>query len=707
MQDRKSVIGFEEVVTPDRHAKKKVLITGAGSYIGEFFYRYAKEHYADNFEIDTLDMKNASWREADFGSYDVVFHVAGIAHADVGHVESGMQKQYYAVNTELAIDTAEKAKADGTGLIVFMSSMIIYGDSAPYGKKKIITADTKPVPVNFYGDSKWEADKGIRSLADRDFKVCVLRLPMVYGEGCKGNYQTMSKLAQMLPVFPDVNNQRSMIYIENLCEFLSQCMLIPKTQFSVSGNIFFPQNTEYVKTADMVHAISQGHNKKLIVTRFLNPAVQILSKLPGACGEMVNKAFGNSCYEKSLSRYDGIVYQRYHVENSLLKTEGIQNGKKALMLASVASMIDQFNMDNIQLLQNMGYKVDVVANFIYGGTISPERVEQLKNNLNRMGVKIYHVPIPREITNIGDIVKSYRMVKQLCNKKRYDLIHCHSPIGGALARSAARKQRKMGTKVIYTAHGFHFYDGAPLKNWLLFYPVEWICSWWTDILITINKEDYKRAKDKFHAKKVVYVPGVGIDTAKFRSGTIDVEKKRVGLGLQNEDIMLLSVGELSIRKNHEIVIRALYEMKNSNVKYFICGRGNLKSYLSNLINDLDMKSQVKLLGYRTDISEICQATDLFVLPSHQEGVSVALMEAIACQIPVVCSKIRGNEDIVSDYLFDENVVEDLTCLLKKIVTSRNGLHEIMNESVKKNYRKIKAYDLSNVSEKMKKLYEVV
>ena len=218
--DTESVIGFEKPFTLDKNAKKKVLITGAGSYIGESFEAYAREHYADNFEIDTLDMMDEGWREKDFDGYDIVYHVAGIAHADVENVSEEIKKKYYAVNTDLALETAKKTKEAGVKLFVFMSSMIVYGESAPYGKQKMVTAETKPQPANFYGDSKWQADKGVRALADADFKVAVLRPPMIYGKGSKGNYPTLAKMAKKLPVFPDVKNRRSMLYIENLCEFL-------------------------------------------------------------------------------------------------------------------------------------------------------------------------------------------------------------------------------------------------------------------------------------------------------------------------------------------------------------------------------------------------------------------------------------------------------------------------------------------------------
>lgn len=198
---------------------KKVLITGANSYIGISFEKYVKENYCGEFQVETVDMIDGSWRDKDFLGFDIVFHVAGIAHADVGNVGEEVKKKYYAVNTDLAVEAAKKAKADGVSQFVFMSSAIVYGDSAPAGKIKRINRDTEPQPANFYGDSKWQADKGVRELEDENFTVTVLRPPMIYGKGSKGNYPTLAKLAKKLPLFPDVNNERSMLYIDNLCEF--------------------------------------------------------------------------------------------------------------------------------------------------------------------------------------------------------------------------------------------------------------------------------------------------------------------------------------------------------------------------------------------------------------------------------------------------------------------------------------------------------
>ena len=293
---------------------KKVLITGAESYIGMSFEEYVTEHYPGSLSIDTIDMIDGSWRNKDFSGYDVVFHVAGIAHTDVGNVSAEVKAKYYAVNTNLAIETAKKAKKQGVSQFVFMSSSIIYGDYAPYGKKKKITKDTEPSPANFYGDSKWKADKGVRELSDESFTVTVLRPPMIYGKGSKGNYRTLAKLAKNLPFFPDVKNERSMLYIENLCEFLYQIIIGNK------GGIYWPQNAEYSRTSGMVKMIATVSGHKIVVSRGWNWTVGIASRTPGKVGGMANKAFGSLIYDQSMSQYD-FDYRKVDLKTSIERTE--------------------------------------------------------------------------------------------------------------------------------------------------------------------------------------------------------------------------------------------------------------------------------------------------------------------------------------------------------------------------------------------------
>lgn len=272
---------------------RKILITGANSFIGTSFENYIQNHYYDDYAIDTVDMIDGSWREKSFSGYDSVFHVAGIAHSDNGKISKEKEKLYYAVNTDLTVEAAKKAKADGVEQFIFMSSAIVYGDSAPIGKTKLITKETPVSPANCYGDSKVQAENGILPLSDEHFKVVVLRPPMIYGKGSKGNYPLLAKIALKTPVFPYVKNERSMLYIENLCEFVR--LMVENGE----NGIFFPQNNEYSNTSELVKMIAATHGKKLKLIGGFAWALKILSHLTG----LVNKAFGSLCYEMSLSEY--------------------------------------------------------------------------------------------------------------------------------------------------------------------------------------------------------------------------------------------------------------------------------------------------------------------------------------------------------------------------------------------------------------------
>ncbi|MCQ2521645.1 MAG: NAD-dependent epimerase/dehydratase family protein [Lachnospiraceae bacterium] len=313
-------IGFGHSVEVNKALEKRVLITGAGSYIGESFREYAAVHYG-SLKIDTMDMKDGAWREKDFSNYDIVFHVAGIAHADVGKVDDDVKEKYYAVNTDLAVEACKKAKAEGVKEFIFMSSMIVYGDSAPYGKEKIIDENTVPKAANFYGDSKLQADVAVRELAEESFQVIVLRPPMIYGKGSKGNYPTLAKFARKLPLFPNVENQRSMLHIDNLCEFLCKIMLVDKMQ--ENAVVLIPQNAQWTKTSQMVKEIAEVRGKKIrIKGGILKLGVKLGGKMPGKIGRLVNKAFGNYAYDHKISVYPNINYQIVSLTESIKRTEG-------------------------------------------------------------------------------------------------------------------------------------------------------------------------------------------------------------------------------------------------------------------------------------------------------------------------------------------------------------------------------------------------
>ncbi len=301
-------IGFGEVVRVSKLAEKRVLILGKDSFIGESFQNYAKAHYGENFTIDVMDMRDESWREHSFADYDIVFNVAGIAHSDTDNISTFEKKCYYDVNADLAVDAAKKAKRDGVKTFIHMSSMIVYGASAGVGEDRMIRPDSVPMPENFYGDSKLKGDVYLRRLATTRFKVIVLRPPMIYGDGSKGNYKTLEKIALKSPVFPNIHNDRSMLYIDNLCELLCQVMLI--SGYKRKAVVLMPQDEEWVTTSKMVADIAKENGKKIWVTGLINPFVYIASLVPGKMGKMTNKAFGSMCYDKWLSIYPGIKYQR-------------------------------------------------------------------------------------------------------------------------------------------------------------------------------------------------------------------------------------------------------------------------------------------------------------------------------------------------------------------------------------------------------------
>lgn len=366
--------------------------------------------------------------------------------------------------------------------------------------------------------------------------------------------------------------------------------------------------------------------------------------------------------------------------------------KKVLFVATVVKMhIMVFHIPYLKMFKKNGYEVHVCAKNDY---------ENKEDCIIPHCDKYYDLPFERSPFKLNNI-KAYNRLKELIDSNEYDIIHCHTPMGGVLTRLAALEAREGGTKVIYTAHGFHFFKGASLKNWLMYYPIERWLARYTDVLITINKEDYCRAK-KLKAKRVFYVPGVGVDTQKFGGKAVDREAKRKELGIPDGAVALLSVGELNKRKNHKVVIKALAKLNNLKLIYIICGVGDLDAYLKGLAKDLGVEVRVRFLGFRKDISEIYVASDIFVFPSYQEGLPVALMEAMAAGLSVVCSNIRGNTDLIEDckggYLVAVEDVDGYANGVEKVLISNSSLMGQINIET------IKHFDIGNVIDEMEKLY---
>lgn len=375
----------------------------------------------------------------------------------------------------------------------------------------------------------------------------------------------------------------------------------------------------------------------------------------------------------------------------------MNNKKRVLFVATVVkSHINVFHLPYLKWFKDNGYETHVCARDDFDGE------ECIIPNCDVH----YDIPFERSPINLNNF-KAYKQLKKIINENEYEIIHCNTPVASILTRLAAIKVRKKGTKVIYTAHGFHFFKGAPLLNWLLYYPAEKICSYFTDVLITINKEDYEIAKRKMKAKKIEYVPGVGVDIEKFKNTKVDKEKKRKELGLNKNDIVLLSVGELSKRKNHKVIIEALSKFEDTRIKYIIVGRGSLENELKKMINNLNLQNRVYLLGFRTDIVDLCSISDIFCFPSKQEGLPVALMEAMSSGLPCIVSDIRGNCDLIHNekggYLCLADDIENL-CKYIDILIQNEDLRDSMGIY---NLEKIKNFDIKIIKNKVEQVYKIL
>ena len=618
-------IGFGETVEIDKESKKRVLITGAGSYIGESFEEYAKNNYS-NIEIDSMDMLDPEWKEKDFSKYDAVFHVAGIAHADVGNVDEGTKEKYYAVNTDLTVEVCKKAKAEGVREFIFMSSMIVYGESAPYGKSKIIDENTVPIPANFYGDSKLQADMAVRDLATDDFKVIVLRPPMIYGKGSKGNYPILAKLAKKLPVFPKVDNERSMLHIDNLCEFLCQIILIK--EFKENAIVLIPQNDEWTNTSKMVEEISRvsGNNIKLIGGP-MKLAVLLGGKVPGKIGHLVNKAFGNSCYEKSISRYDGVDYHTVDLKQSIERTEKDKTTKeKILFLVNHDVVIYNFRLELVERLLKDGYEVHISSP--YG-----ERIDELVD----LGCIYHEIEVERHGMNPLSELKLLRNYRSLLNEIKPDYIFGYT-IKPNIYGAIAAKEKKIPFIANITGLGTAVENpGLVQKMMILLYKFAFTDVQKVFFQNTENRQffiDHKIAVDKHGL-----LPGSGVNLKRF--SVKDYPNDKV--------IRFAFISRIMKEKGIDQYLEAakIIKEKYKNVEFHICGFCE-KEYEGKL-NEYDEKGIVIYHGMIRNVSEFLENIHCVVHPTYYpEGLSNVLLESCATGRPIITTDRSGCREVVDN-----------------------------------------------------------
>lgn len=382
----------------------------------------------------------------------------------------------------------------------------------------------------------------------------------------------------------------------------------------------------------------------------------------------------------------------------------MKEARKALLVATTASMIEQFNQNNIHVLQDMGYEVHVVCNFERGNTISDSKVHAFYQALQEQGVKVFDMPISRPPLAYGRNFYSCLQLRRLIKKEKYDIIHCHTPMGSVVARIAAYTVRNWHGRVIYTAHGFHFFKGAPRINHVLYGNVERLLAHFTDCIVTINEEDYRSALtfDMKDDGSVYKIPGVGVDVKGIQSVQAD-ESLRESLGIDDHPF-ILSVGELNANKNHRVILEAMRKMRNKDFVYLVCGKGNEQKNLQQLADNYGLQNRFRMLGYRDDVIEIMHLAEIYVHPSYREGLSVALMQAMAAGLPVVASRIRGNIDLI------EPAINGLLC----DPDDSNGFAEsldllldnkpLRDKFAQNNKEKIKQYDTHRVNSYMEQIY---
>lgn len=378
--------------------------------------------------------------------------------------------------------------------------------------------------------------------------------------------------------------------------------------------------------------------------------------------------------------------------------------KKVLIVASVVSFIEWFNKENVEFLRlDLNCQVHIACNFDYMDDTDEERTKRYLEKIKTEGVILHNIHFARSPLST-DNIPAYKELKKLIDSGHFDLVHTHTPAASILARIAAKKARRDGTVVMYTCHGFHFHNAAPKKNWLLYYPVEKWMSRYTDYIVTINKEDFNRAKT-FHAKNVRYIPGVGVDINRIKEVRVDRKAYKKSIGIPEDCVMLLSVGEMIERKNHQVIIEALGKLKRDDIYYVICGKGPLKEELEQLSTTLGVHTV--FLGFRGDIPELCNTADISAFPSRIEGLGLAGIEAMAAGVPLVSSNVHGILDYVIDgktgYACDPDDVDGFARAIDKLASSEE-LRESMKDACLK---AVEPFEIKNALNTMWDIYKEI
>lgn len=382
------------------------------------------------------------------------------------------------------------------------------------------------------------------------------------------------------------------------------------------------------------------------------------------------------------------------------------NKKNVLIVASVVSFIEWFNKENVNYLNKIKKSnLHIACNFDYMEDTDEERTLAYIRKIRGEGVVLHNIHFARSPFSLQNIA-CYKQLKKMIDENHFDLIHVHTPTVSILTRLAARKARLSGTSVMYTCHGFHFHHAAPKKNWLMYYPIERLMSRFCDYIVTINKEDFSQAKT-FHAPHVRYIPGVGVNINRIHECKIDRRTYKRNIGVPEDCILLLSIGEMIGRKNHEVIIRALAKVANKNIYYAICGKGSLRNYLGQLASELGVCERVKFLGFRNDIPELCNTADIGVFPSRIEGLGLAGIEAMAAGVPLISSNVHGILDYVIDGETGYTLNPDDVDGFAKAIAVLAGNELLRNEMAANCWNAVAPFEIENALHEMWRIYDEI
>ena len=673
-----------------------ILVTGAGGWLGTELVdqliqkgeciralnnveteklKLLKKKYPSKLEIIVGDICDINIIKKSLEGIDIVYHLAAKVHFTPTNKKE--EEEFYKVNTEATKNIFEQSIEHNVKRVIFFSTVSVYKNN-----DSIISIDSLKEPETIYGKSKLAAEAiGLQLYKEKKLPITIIEPVTVYGEGDVGNFKKLENLINkgICIRFGDGKNNKTVIYYKDLIKMVIN---IAK-DIETIGKTFIC-GTECL-TINEINRILIKQSKKAIlkikIPKFItNILVNIccFSKL-----KIIKRKIKALTQNNEFNIESSIKYIDEYTKFEEYYSSGHKN-KKVLFVATVTNHINAFHIPYLKMFKDQGYEVHVASN-------GNEPIEYCDKHFN-----LQFARSPFKIQNI----KAYKQLKKIINDNRYKIIHCHTPVGGVLTRLAARKSRKKETRVIYTAHGFHFFKGAPIKNWLIYYPVEKYLSKYTDCLITINKEDYELAKRKFKTKDIEYVPGVGVDKNKFDFEMTEEEKKeyRKSLHIDEDDFVFVQVGELNNNKNQIMTIEAIKELvkENNKIKLLLVGIGDLKEYYENKIKEYSLEKSVFLLGYRNDVPKLLKISDVLISTSKREGLPVNILEAMFAGLPIIATNCRGNRDLVPDNnLVEIDNVEQLKDKMRGKIAKLNFIE----------YKELNKYTIKSISCKIKNFYE--